>query len=115
MILNNCLAMRRIIELRRERITPNLVCEIQRIVTDGTLDNPAGAGVLQHDNLPRIGVWDEWGDLLHSPPPVEELPDRLARLCSFANEEDWQLLVRFTRGKQFAWSPVVDVHDKLST
>jgi len=88
MILNNFMAMRRIIELRHEPITPDLVCEIQRIVTDGTLNDPTGAGVLQHDDRERIAVWDEWGDLLHSPPPVAELPERLTRLCSFANATD---------------------------
>ena len=45
MILNNYSAMQRVIELRDERLTPELVCEIHRIVTDGTLDDPADAGL----------------------------------------------------------------------
>jgi Fic family protein len=84
MIYNNYLAMQRIVELQHERMTPDLVCEIHRIVTEGTLDNPNAAGVIQSDEGERVSVWD--GDqLLHRPPPVGELQDRLERLCEFAN------------------------------
>jgi Fic family protein len=85
MILNNYAAMRRIVELHDTPLTPELVCEIHRIVTDGTLDNPDAAGVVQHDDSQRISVWGDGDQLLHRPPPVSELPERLARLCTFAN------------------------------
>lgn len=85
MIFNNFHAMQRITELRNEPLTPELVCEIHRIVTDGTLDNPHAAGRLQDDDDDRIAVWDEFGNLLHQPPPVAELHDRMQRLCDFAN------------------------------
>lgn len=85
MIFNNFHAMQRITELRNEPLTPDLVCEIHRIVTDGTLKHPENAGRLQDVDADRIAVWDEWGNLLHQPPPVAELPRRLERLCEFAN------------------------------
>ena len=44
MILNNYSAMQRVIALKDERLTPGLVREIHRIVTDGTLDDPTDAG-----------------------------------------------------------------------
>ena len=44
MILNNYAAMRRITELTGEPLSPALICEIHRIVTDGTLTNPDSAG-----------------------------------------------------------------------
>ena len=89
MILNNYRAMRRIVELRDSDITPEIVCEIHRIVTEGTLDHPEGAGRLQEDQEHRVAVWSTVDDeLLHEPPPVDELPTRLARLCDFANGRD---------------------------
>ncbi len=88
MIFNNYIAMRRIVELQDEKLTPDLVCEIHRIVTDGTLDNPASAGSVQKNDAERISVWGDGDQLLHRPPPVDELPARLERLCSFANGED---------------------------
>ncbi len=88
MIFNNYVAMRRIVDLRDEELTPNLVCEIHRIVTEGTLDNPDAAGVIQDDDAERIAVWGDGDQLLHRPPPVAELPERLERLCLFANGKD---------------------------
>jgi len=85
MIFNNFHAMQRITELRDEPMTPELICEIHRIVTEGTLDHPENAGRLQEDDGDRIAVWDEFGKLLHQPPPVAELPERMRRLCEFAN------------------------------
>lgn len=85
MIFNNFHAMQRITELRDEPLTPELICEIHRIVTDGTLTHPENAGRLQDDDDDRIAVWDEFGQLLHRPPPVAQLPARMERLCEFAN------------------------------
>lgn len=88
MIYNNYIAMRRIVELRDTDMTPELISEIHRIVTDGTLDNPEAAGVIQFDDAERIAVWGDGDQLLHGPPVVAELPDRLVRLCDFANSRD---------------------------
>lgn len=87
MIVNNYLAMQRIVELKSEALTPELVMEIHRIVTDGTLADPSSAGRLQDDDATRIAVWGDGDQLLHRPPPVADLPARLAALCEFANEQ----------------------------
>lgn len=44
MILNNFLAMKHIRQIRDQKLTPELVFELHRIVTDGTLDDPDDAG-----------------------------------------------------------------------
>lgn len=85
MILNNYRAIQRVTELVNTPLTPDLVCEIHRIVTDGALDDPAAAGVLQTDDAQRVAVWGDQGELLHRPPVVAELSERLVRLCRFAN------------------------------
>lgn len=86
MILNNYRAMQFIREDTSSELTPQLVCELQRIVTDGTLDNPQAAGRIQMPDEPRIAVW-EGSDLIHRPPPADQLPERMERMCSFANKE----------------------------
>lgn len=88
MIVNNYQAMQHITELRDEKLTPDVVCEIHRIVTDQTLDDPASAGVVQQVGARRVQVVTPEGHILHTPPPAEELPERLERLCAFANGED---------------------------
>ncbi|WP_222595099.1 Fic family protein [Nocardia ninae] len=87
MILNNYNAMIFVRENRNAEFTPEMVCELHRIVTEGTLDNPDSAGKLQNDPDPadRVKVFDAADNVLHVPPPVDQLPARLQALCDFAN------------------------------
>ena len=84
MILNNYRAMERIVELKGEDLTPGLVFEVQRIVTEGTLRDPGWAGRLRRADEYRV-VGDDFGEVLHEPPTDDELPARLAAMCDFAN------------------------------
>ncbi|CAN5158316.1 Fic family protein [soil metagenome] len=88
MIMNNYRAMERIREWRDEPMTPDRVLELHRIVTEGTMEDPAEAGRVQTEDDVRISVWGDGEQLLHRPPPASELTDRLSRLCEFANGTD---------------------------
>jgi Fic family protein len=85
MILNNYRGMLRVREVRHEPLSPALICEFHRILTEGTLDDPAGCGRLQLPGDDRVVVGDNYGEVFHVPPSAEQLPTRLARLCAFAN------------------------------
>lgn len=89
MIFNNYRAMQYIVTQRDEELTPELVLELHRLVTEGTLQNPEAAGRLQSADEERVALWDVVDeDVVHQPPPAEQLPDRLTRLCAFANARD---------------------------
>ncbi|WP_328387505.1 Fic family protein [Nocardia sp. NBC_00416] len=90
MILNNYNAMLFVRENQKEEFSPEIICELHRIVTDDTLDDPDSAGKIQSDPDPadRVKVYGRDEEILHIPPPVEQLPGRLQRLCDFANEKD---------------------------
>lgn len=86
MILNNYLALQFMRDVG-DTLTPRVVLELQRILTDGTLDNPDAAGRLQRPDEDRVAVYSHAdGTRVHTPPPAEELPHRLDALCAFANE-----------------------------
>ena len=87
MILNNYLAMREAQEMAGsgEPLVPDHVLELHRIVTDGTFDNEFESGRLQQPGDDRVIVeWDH-AQVLHVPPPAEQLPARLEQFCAFAN------------------------------
>lgn len=89
MILNNYRALQFMKDGMGEILTPASVLELHRIVTDGTLDDSGAAGRLQRHDEERVAVWDrDDGRRVHLPPPAEELPERLERLCDFANEDE---------------------------
>ena len=56
MIFNNFQAMELIRKIRHEPITPNRILELHRILTEGTLDDPADAGRLRRGH--RAAVTD---------------------------------------------------------
>lgn len=89
MILNNYRALQYMRDEMPDKLTPRSILELQRILTDGTLDNPDAAGRLQRSDEVRVSVVDSVdGSIIHSPPPADQLPDRLQALCDFANEPE---------------------------
>lgn len=84
MILNNFVTMQRITELRKETLTPQMVFDVHRLVTDKTLDDPTAAGRFRRPDERRV-VGDAFGEVFHDPPPAGELPERLTVMCAFAN------------------------------
>jgi len=84
MILNNYLTMERIHALRDAPLSPDLVFELQRLVTADTLDTQDATGRLRRVDE-QIAVVDTYGEVLHRPPPAHELGARLEALCDFAN------------------------------
>ena len=84
MICNNFQAMEWVREIRHEPITPERVLELHRLLTDETFEHPEDAGRLrQNDDVFVIDPRDNTE--LHAPPTWTELPERLERLCAFAN------------------------------
>lgn len=87
MISNNYKAIRHIREITNRDLSPDLICEIHAILTDGTLDNPDDCGRFQRPGDLRatvVEVPDETKTIF-TPPPAEEITERIDKLCDFAN------------------------------
>ncbi len=84
MILNNYQGMLFIRDNVHQSLTPEIVIELQRRLTDGTLDDPDAAGRFRREDE-HIVVEDEAGTRLHTPPDANELVDRMQAMCDFAN------------------------------
>ena len=79
--------MQRITKLKKESLTPEMVFEIHRLVTEKTLPDPTAAGRFRRPDEKRV-VGDDFSDVVfHDPPPSEELEERLKAMCDFANEK----------------------------
>lgn len=86
MIANNYAAMQFIGEIKDDDLTPKLVFELHRLLTDKTLDQPEAAGTLRRTDDIHISDTRD-GTIIHVPPAAAELPERLDRLCAFANTQ----------------------------
>ncbi len=87
MILNTYRTMQRIRELRASSLTPAVVFDLHRLVTEGTLTNPDAAGRLRSDQEDIRGGDEIEGTVFHVPPPASQLGARLDALCALANGE----------------------------
>lgn len=86
MILNNYLTMRLIKDISKDELSIEVVLELHRKLTEHTLDADDAAGRFRNANE-DIRVYDNMIDneIVHTPPPAEELHNRIQGLCDFAN------------------------------
>ena len=87
MIFNNFRTMEAIQGFRDEPITPAKILELHRLVTEDTLPDAGGVGRFRQTDDIRVVNTDD-GTLLHHPPSHGELPERMERLCRFANASE---------------------------
>jgi len=87
MIFNNYRAINFIKEAASDTLTPDLLLEMHALLTDGTLDDQRSCGRFQQPGEARVSVVD-WhsGEVVFSPPPAEQIPERIERMCAFAND-----------------------------
>ena len=87
MIFNNHNAMLFIRDYKEETLTPSMIFELHKMLTEGTLreEDVDKAGAFR-DESDDICVFSQDGVLLHTPPRAGELLERLQLICDFANK-----------------------------
>lgn len=93
MILNNFHAMQFVRDYKDEQLTPSMILELHRIVTEKTLDQPQAAGRLRNQNELVQVISNRSQDILHIPPEANGLPNRLQNLCQFANSRQANIFI----------------------
>ncbi len=86
MILNNFLAMKRILDLKGEKLTKEILLELHQIITSKTLEKVDYEGKFR--NTDEIKVADRiTGEVYHIPPSKKELGRLIDDFCDFYNNE----------------------------
>ena len=85
MIINNYLLMKEIQRVKGEELSVDMILNLHKIATKDTHDNDNVAGQLRISD--DIVIMDSDDNVLHQPPVFSELPQRLRKLCDFANEK----------------------------
>jgi Fic family protein len=89
MIANNYRALQFMRDEMGEKLSPDSILELHRIVTENTLDDATAAGRLQLPGEERVAVFDrDDGEPIHKPPPADQLPGRMQLMCDFANQDE---------------------------
>lgn len=86
MILNNYFGMRKILDLKGQKLTKEILFELHRTITQGTLEKDIYVGELRETN--EIKVIDKTtGEIFHTPPNYKELNQLIEDFCDFYNKE----------------------------
>ncbi len=93
MIANNYRTMQQIIAWKDEKLTPERLLSLHRLMTEGTLDTPAREGSWRQET-DHVRIEEELtGEVIYMPPPAARVPQLMQSLCDFANDyEDGQYL-----------------------
>ncbi len=88
MVANNYAGMRLIKTWLDRPLTPEMLIELQRVLTEGTLDDdapPDASGRFRRPEEPVVVDDIRTREVVHTPPDAGLLPLRLKALCEFAN------------------------------
>lgn len=86
MILNNYNTIRYLSEHKTDALTPELILEIHKRISEKTLEDPSDEGKFRSDNNIFV-VNGLTGEVAHEPPSHEIITDMVSQLCRFANED----------------------------
>ena len=87
MIANNYHTIRRIMELKQEKLTPELLLELHALISKDTLNSPDYEGRFRNNN--DITVQDyTTGEVVYYPPDAKRLTSLIQALCNFTNASD---------------------------
>lgn len=84
MILNNYNTIRKLKELKGEKLTTELILEIHSSITKDTLSDSSHEGQFRKSN--DISVVSSSGEVVYIPPDFEHLEKIMREFCIFANE-----------------------------
>ncbi len=85
MIFNNYRAIQLISRFKSQPLTPELIFQIHRTITEGTLPEGSKRNYLRPADS-RFAVYDERDNTrLYTPPPANQIPKRVEAMCEFAN------------------------------
>lgn len=98
MIVNNYLTIKKIVENKNEKLTPQFILDIHKSITNETLKNKGYEGAFRKNDNVKI-VEDITNEVFYIPPEHILIDPLIKKLCDFANHvNDKQFIHPITRG-----------------
>ncbi|HEY4649776.1 MAG TPA: Fic family protein [Pontibacter sp.] len=87
MIINNYNTINHILENQSEKLTIERLLEVHRLIANQTMDDDGDEGKFREtDDVNVVDAID--GEIVHSPPSHQEIPQLMNELCAFFNEDN---------------------------
>lgn len=87
MIMNNFITMKHIVQHKEDKLTPQLILEVHKLISKNTLDENKDEGKFRSAN--DVYVVDHVNsEIVHTPPSYKEIEPLIASLCDFFNKDN---------------------------
>jgi Fic family protein len=86
MILNNFITMKHIVQHKNEDISPEQILAIHQLISSNTLDDAKDEGKFR-DNDEVYVINHLNSEIVHTPPPKQEIKNLISDLCQFFNTD----------------------------
>ena len=97
MIMNNFITMKHIVQHKNDEITPGNILYIHKLITNKTLTDPEDEGRFRDSD--EVFVIDHSNsEIVHTPPPKDELDILINALCNFCNKESKNFIHPIVKG-----------------
>lgn len=98
MIANNYNTMQFILEKKNEKMTPELLLNIQEMITKDTLEYSSDEGIFRDSNDIVVGDNIDPEKIRHTPPNHKKIPYLIDEFCEFANENSPEFIHPILKG-----------------
>jgi len=98
MIINDYKTMQKIIKIKNENLTPEIILEIHKEITEDTLKDKSHEGSFREDNEVVVGDNLDIEKIYHIPPDYQEVNKLMVEFCKFANEDNGQFIHPIIKG-----------------
>jgi len=98
MIVNGYKTMRKIVERKDEMLTPEMILELHKEITENTLKHKRYEGTFRDNNNVVVGDLSDVTTIYHQPPDYKEIPRLIEQLCTFANTDTSEFIHPIIKG-----------------
>ncbi len=98
MIVNGFMTIRKIIRMKDKSITPEIILELHKEITQDTLKNKNDEGNFRDNNETVVGDPLEADKIYHIPPCYKNIPDLIKEFCEFASNDDKEFIHPIIKG-----------------
>ncbi|MCL9768858.1 Fic family protein [Flavobacterium sp. HXWNR69] len=97
MIMNNYITMKHIVQHKDEEISPEKILYLHKLITNGTLEDVEDEGMFRDNDEVHV-VNHVNSEVVHTPPPHEELEGLIKGLCDFFNNDNQNFIHPIIKG-----------------
>ncbi len=98
MIVNGYRTMQKIVKMRDKTITPEIILDLHKEITQDTLKDKKEEGLFRENNEIIVGDPMDVEKVYHYPPDYKKIPELINEFCTFASEDKHEFVHPIIKG-----------------